>query len=187
MKRSSARKRRMVPDAGKGILLTLIGLALAACGGGSTVAGRTALPGELTDLPEEGLAVLSVAEAREKLGGAGPSGASATSTSSFDRNFGDIPLLSRGGFEINENQLQPNPIIAARVGSAEAHFLLKNGDNTLVKFETNVTAFTSLSDLNLATADHFEFASDLADLIANIGYDPPSYDISGLMQLQLNT
>jgi hypothetical protein len=40
MKRSSARKHRMVLDAGKGILWTLTGLALAACGGdGSTVIG----------------------------------------------------------------------------------------------------------------------------------------------------
>ena len=117
MKRSSARKHRMVPDAGKGILWTLTGLALAACGGGGTVTGGTTLPGEPTGLPEEGLAVLSFDQARE-LGGAGPSGASASSTSSFVRDFGDIPLSSRGSFEINEIQLQPNQIIVARVGGA---------------------------------------------------------------------
>ena len=120
MKRSSARKHRMVPDAGKGILWTLSGSSLGACGGGgggSTVTGGIALPGEPTGLPEEGPAVLSVSQART-LGGAGPSGARVSSTSSFVLDFGNIPLSLGGSFEINEIRLQSNQIIAPRVGGA---------------------------------------------------------------------
>ena len=47
-------------------------------------------------------------------------------------------------------------------GSAEAHFLVKKGDNVLVKVETDATAFTATTDLVLTTAEHFEFAADLA-------------------------
>ena len=72
-------------------------------------------------------------------------------------------------------------------GSAEAHFLLKKGDNVLVKVETDATAFTATTDLVLTTADHFEFAADLAELTASLGYDLSSYYTPDLLQLQLKT
>lgn len=56
MCRLTPRKHRSVADAGTGILWTLTGVALAACGGGGrTVTGGTALPGEPTGLPKKGL------------------------------------------------------------------------------------------------------------------------------------
>ena len=56
-------------------------------------------------------------------------------------------------------------------GSAEAHFLLKKGDNVLVKVETDATAFTAATVFDLTTADHFQFAADFAELTVSIGYD----------------
>ena len=60
-------------------------------------------------------------------------------------------------------------------GSAEAHFLLKKGDNVLVKVETDATAFTAATVFDLTTADHFQFAADFAELTVSIGYDLSSY------------
>ena len=53
-------------------------------------------------------------------------------------------------------------------------------DNVLVKVETDATALTAATVFDLATADHFE-------LVANLDYDPSSYDKSGFLQLQLKT
>ena len=66
-------------------------------------------------------------------------------------------------------------------GGAEAHFLLKRigNDNVLVKVETDATALTAATVFDLATADHFEFAANFSELVANLDYDSSSYDISG--------
>ena len=63
-------------------------------------------------------------------------------------------------------------------GSAEAHFLLKKGDNVLVKVETDATAFTAATVFDFA---QFEFAADLAELATNLNYDFSGYDMSGLL------
>ena len=65
--------------------------------------------------------------------------------------------------------------------SAEAHFLLKKGDNVLVKVETDATAFTAATVFDLTTADHFQFAADFAELTVSIGYDLSSYYTPGLL------
>ena len=66
-------------------------------------------------------------------------------------------------------------------GSAEAHFLLKKGDNVLVKVEADATAFTAATVFDLGTADHFDFAADFSELVTDLGYDLSSYDMSGLL------
>ncbi|MDA8881976.1 hypothetical protein N9I90_04605 [Alphaproteobacteria bacterium] len=63
-------------------------------------------------------------------------------------------------------------------GSAEAHFLLKKGDNVLVKVETDATAFTAATVFDFA---QFEFAADLAELATGLNYDLSGYDMSGLL------
>ncbi|MDA8914991.1 hypothetical protein N9J51_01845 [Alphaproteobacteria bacterium] len=88
-----------------------------------------------------------------------------------DFKIGEDKIHIIGDMNLNNLSLE---FIAAD-GSAEAHFLLKKGDNVLVKIETDATAFTALANLNLATADHFEFAADFAELTASIGYDLSSY------------
>ena len=60
-------------------------------------------------------------------------------------------------------------------GSAEAHFLLKKGDNVLVKVETDATAFTAATVFDLTTADHFQFAADFAELTIDLNYDLSNY------------
>ena len=54
-------------------------------------------------------------------------------------------------------------------------------DNVLVKVETDATAFTAAKVFDLATADHFEFAANFSELVANLDYDPSSYDLSVLL------
>ena len=50
-------------------------------------------------------------------------------------------------------------------------------DNVPVKVETDATAFTAAKVFDLATADYFEFAANFSELVANLGYDPSSYDM----------
>ena len=54
-------------------------------------------------------------------------------------------------------------------------------DNVLVKVETDATALTAATVFDLATADHFEFAANFSELVANLDYGSSSYDISGLL------
>ena len=54
----------------------------------------------------------------------------------------------------------------------------KTGDDyVLVKVETDATAFTAAKVFDLATADYFEFAANFSELVANLDYDPSSYDM----------
>ena len=54
-------------------------------------------------------------------------------------------------------------------------------DNVLVKVETDATALTAAAVFDLATADHFEFAANFSELVANLDYDPSSYGLSVLL------
>ena len=68
--------------------------------------------------------------------------------------------------------------------AADAHIIkdFKIGDdNVLVKVETDATAFTAAKVFVLATANHFEFAANFSELVANLDYGSSSYDISGLL------
>jgi hypothetical protein len=51
----------------------------------------------------------------------------------------------------------------------------------LVNVNTDATAFTAATVFDLDTVDHFEFATNFPELVANLDYDPSSCDYSGLL------